>query len=163
MPHLPGQGAQVLHAAPPVVVPRPAGVSHPPVMPKSKLAALNPSPGIVSLPPKPEPAPQEEPSQLPPIGCGNAQEPTGGPVRSFRDKVAMLSAVKGGGMGQYDYTRRRPALRPMEDVDPGPLPEEVGTECVDDAQPSAPPRPMFAHMRKGVRRPTSLVGRSLEP
>jgi hypothetical protein len=163
VPHLPGQGTQTLHAAPPVVVPRAPGVSQPPLMPKSKLAVLNPDPPIAPAASKPAPPVQEERSQLPPICSGNAREPHAAPARSFRDKVAMLSVIRGGGMAQYDYTRRRPAPRPAEDIDPAPMPDEVGPELVDEPLPGAPPRPMFAHMRRGVRRPPTLLGRPLDP
>jgi hypothetical protein len=80
-------------------------------------------------------------------------------VRTFRDKVAMLNAIKGGGMAQYDYTRRRPAMRPVEDVDPAPTPDDVATKRVDEPLPAAPPRPMLSLMRKGVRKPTALLMR----
>jgi hypothetical protein len=130
---------------------------------KSKLAALNPTPALAPASPRIAPPVQEEASQLPPIAGASAQEPGAAPARSFRDKVAMLSAIKGGGMAQYDYTRRRPALRPVEDIDPAPMPDDVGPGRVDEPLPGAPPRPMFAHMRRGVRRPTALLMRPLDP
>jgi hypothetical protein len=127
-------------------------------MPKSKLVALNPNPAIAPS----SPNVQDKTSPLPPIASANAQEPNHPPARSFRDKVAMLSAVKGGGMAQYDYMRKRPALTPMEDTDPAPMPGEVGPERVEGPLPGALPRPMFAHMRRRARRPAALLGRPLD-
>jgi hypothetical protein len=156
VPHLPSQGAQMFHPGP-VVVSRNLGVSQSPAAQRSKLAALNPS--LANAPPDPRTTPTvgEKPSHLPHIASTNARESNPPSVRTFRDKVAMLSAIKGGGMAQYDYTRRRPAMRPVEDVDPAPTPDDVATERVHEPLPAAPPRPML--MRKGVRKPTAVLMR----
>jgi hypothetical protein len=108
-----------------ILVPKPSGPGVPPLIPKVKLAPLDPVPS----------SPTESPhvdSHLPPLSDTDTQ-----PKSNFRDKVAMLNAIKGGGMAQYDYKSR-------------PVPEPA---VVPEGRT---PLPALIRPTRVVRKPTAL-------
>jgi hypothetical protein len=95
---------------PHIIKPKPSATgSNTPALSKVKLAPLNP---VSAIPVAESPSPPESPrvqTHLPPLTTTSDTDKQ--PKSNFRDKVAMLGAIKGGGMAQHDY-RSKP--RPGE-------------------------------------------------
>ena len=112
---------------------------------KAKLAPLNPEP---------------DRSQLPPISGNQENVPPqtieAKPRMTFREKVGMLGALKGGGMMQYDYRQKRHTVEPMAPVSPLP---PVEPPCGEPERPHMMPvKPVIRTVKRpGVRRPTALT------
>ena len=124
---------------------------------------IMPAPNRPNIKPKLAPLPAEsDRSQLPPISGNQENSPPQAleakPRMTFRDKVAMLSGIKGGGMAAHDYRPKRHTVEPMapgltlppiEPHDhPDPTPEEM---------PPVKPVIRAAVKRPGVRRPTAFT------
>jgi hypothetical protein len=128
---------------PHIVVPKPGGAGAVAGWgSKPKLAPLN-APHAPA--PRPEGEDHIERSQLPSIS--NSPDADSAPRSSFRDKVAMLGAVKGGGMAQYDY-RTKAGMRPME-----PEPTPLEPISVPEARS---PLPTLVRPTRNVRKPSIL-------
>ena len=115
---------------------------------KAKLAPLNPEP---------------DRSQLPPISGNQENVPPqtieAKPRMTFRDKVGMLGALKGGGMMPYDYRQKRHTVEPMAPVVPLPPVEPPSSEPnVEERPHMMPVKPVIRTVKRpGVRRPTALT------
>jgi hypothetical protein len=124
---------------PHIVVPKPSAPGPTPLLAKVKLAPLNPLTSGPE-PPTPSGSPRAE-THLPRLG----PSPDPQPKVSFRDKVAMLGSIKGGGMGQHDYQPKPRPIEPEPDPEPRPVPE-----------PARPALPVLVRPIHVARRPTAL-------